>query len=161
TLTDAELKQLAAFRLDVVKSQRALRERQAELDTAQRTFAAAKRAADSSGAKVSPALKTQIAAVEKELPDITREMGTANAGRGGGGGGGGGGGAAGGGAPAGGGRGGRGGGRGAAPAGGTPPAGNAAPPGGQPAGGGAGASDQEQNPTAPTTPQTLQARLQT
>jgi len=153
TLTDAELKQLAAFRLDVVKSQRALRERQAELDTAQRTFAAAKRAADSSGAKVSPALKTQIAAVEKELADITREMGTANAGRGGGGGAGGGGPT--GGAPAGGGRGGRGGGgRGAAPAGGAPAS-------GQPAGGGAGASDQEQNPTAPTTPQTLQARLQT
>ena len=157
TLSDAELKQLAAFRLEVVKSQRALREKQAELDTAQRLFAAAKRAADSAGTKVSPELKTQIAAVEKELADITREMGTANAGRGGGGGGG----AGGGGAPAGGGRGGRGGGRGGAPAGTAPPAGRP-PAGAQGAGaGGAGASDQEQNPTAPTTPQTLQARLGT
>jgi photosystem II stability/assembly factor-like uncharacterized protein len=117
TLTDAELKQLYAFRLEVVKTQRSLREKQAQLDTAQRLLAAAKRAADSAGTKVTPELKTQIAAVEKELADITREVGAANAGRGGGGGGGGGGGAAGGG------RGGRGGGRGAAPAGeaGAPP----------------------------------------
>jgi len=153
TLTDAELKQLAAFRLEVVKNQRALRERQAELDSAQRLFTSAKRAADSSGAKVSPALQTQIASIEKELADITREMGTANAGRGGAGGPGGG--RAAGGAPVGGGRGARGG-RGGAPAGATPPAGEATPRGGAGA-----ASDQEQNPTAPTPPQTLQARLQT
>ncbi len=101
-----------------MKLQRDLRERQAQLDTAQRTLAAAKRAADSAGTKVTPELKTQIAAVEKELTDITREMGAAaggrgGAGRGGGGGGGGGALAAGGGAAGGGGRGGRGGGRGA------------------------------------------------
>ena len=51
TLSEAELKQLYAFRLDVVKTQRALREKQAQLDTAQRLFAAAKRAADSAGTK--------------------------------------------------------------------------------------------------------------
>src|SRR5205814_260051 len=74
-LNDAELKQLYAFRLDVVKTQRVLREKQAQLDTAQRVFATAKRAADSAGTKMTPELKTQLAAVEKELADITREMG--------------------------------------------------------------------------------------
>ena len=49
TLSDAELKQLYAYRLSVVKLQRGLRERQAQLDTAQRLYAAAKRAADSVG----------------------------------------------------------------------------------------------------------------
>src|SRR4029078_8920803 len=91
TLTDAELKQLYAFRLEVVKTQRSLREKQAQLDSAQRLLATAKRAADSAGTKVSPELKTQIAAVEKELADITREVGAPNAGRGGVGGGAGGG----------------------------------------------------------------------
>jgi photosystem II stability/assembly factor-like uncharacterized protein len=153
-LTDAELKQLYAFRLDVVKAQRSLREKQAQLDTASRLLAAAKRAADSAGTKVTPELKTQIAAVEKELADITREVGAAQNGRGGGGGGGGG-------AVGGGGRGGRGGGRGAAPAGATGAL-TTPPSGGPSAAGGAGAaSDQEQNPTAPTTPQNIQAKLAT
>ncbi len=150
-LTDAELKQLYAFRLDVVKTQRSLREKQAQLDTAQRMLAAAKRSADSAGTKFTPELKTQLAAVERELADITREVGAANAGRGGGGGGAGG-------AAGGGGRGGRGGGRGAAPAGeaGTPPN-----PAGAAGGAGAGPSDQEQNPAPPTTPQNIQAKLAT
>ena len=82
-LSDNDLKQLYAFRLGVVKLQRDLRERQAQLDTAERTLAAAKRAADSAGTKVSPELKAQIAAVEKELTDVTREMGSAAGGRGG------------------------------------------------------------------------------
>ncbi|MFI5228019.1 MAG: WD40/YVTN/BNR-like repeat-containing protein, partial [Gemmatimonadales bacterium] len=86
TLSDAELKQLYAFRLSVVKLQHDLRERQAQVDTAQRLLAAAKRAADSSGSKMSPELKTQLASVEKELADVTREIGTVPAGRGGGGG---------------------------------------------------------------------------
>jgi photosystem II stability/assembly factor-like uncharacterized protein len=156
TLSDAELKQLYAFRLDVVKVQRSLREKQAQLDTAQRLFAAAKRAADSAGTKITPELKTQLAAVEKELADITREMGTAAGGRGGGRGGPSGGGAggaiaAGGGA----GRGGRGG-RGGAP---VSQAGAQATPTAS-AGGGTPPED-EQNPTAPTTPQNLQAKLGT
>jgi hypothetical protein len=181
-LSDAELKGLYAFRLDVVKTQRALRERQAQLDTAQRTLAAAKRAADSAGTKITPELKTQIAAVEKELADITREVGAPNAGRGGGGGGGGGGfggfgggaatgaggafgggGAAGGALGVGGGRGGRGGG-GLGRAGG-PVAQSGAPTGERPSGPGAppvaGGADEEQNPIAPTTPQTIQAKLGT
>jgi photosystem II stability/assembly factor-like uncharacterized protein len=154
-LTDAELKQLYAFRLEVVKTQRSLREKQAQLDTLQRLVAATKRAADSAGTKITPELKTQLAAVEKELADITREVGAANTGRGGGGGGGGGAGGAG---PGGTGRGGRGGGggRGGAP---TGDAGAAANPAGGAAAG--GASDQEQNPVAPTTPQNIQAKLAT
>jgi photosystem II stability/assembly factor-like uncharacterized protein len=147
-LSDVELKQLYAFRLDVVKAQRSLREKQAQLDTAQRLFVAAKRAADSSEAKITPEVKTQMAAVEKELADITREMGAANGGRGGGGG------------AAGGGRGAGGGGRGGRGGGGAGAAGAAAPPAGR---GGApvGGIDEEQNPTAPTTPQNIQARLGT
>ena len=120
-------------------------------------LAAAKRAADSAGTKVTPELKTQLAAVEKELADITREVGAANAGRGGG-------------VAA------------VAAVVAQPVAADAAdevavgarrrrvsagaPP--NPAGpaGGAGAralapSDQEQNPAPPTTPQNIQAKLAT
>jgi hypothetical protein len=153
TMSEAELKQLYAFRLDVVKTQRTLREKQAQLDTAQRLLAAAKRAADSAGTKVTPELKTQLATVEKELADITREMGTPNAGRGGGGRGGP---PAGGAVATGGGRGGRGG-RGGAP---VTQAG-AATPAGAPAGGATPPVEDEQNPTAPQTPQNIQARLGT
>lgn len=164
TLADNDLKQLYAFRLGVVKLQRDLRERQAQLDTAERTLAAAKRAADSAGTKVSPELKAQIAALDKELSDITKDVGAAPGGRGGAGRGGPGGGLAGG--AAGGGRGGRGG-RGTAP-GGAAQAG--APAGDTPAGGSAGAaggaagtggSDQDQNPTGPIAAETIQARLGT
>jgi hypothetical protein len=186
-LSDAELKTLYAFRLNVVKTQIALRERQAQLDTAQRIFAAAKRAADSSLGKLTPQLTTQLAAVQKELAEITREIGAANAGRGGGGGGaagaargaalaGGATGAGGAAATGRGGRGGRGSGRGAAPAV-TPGAGAGAtqsggavngaasgttpPTGRPPANGGAVSADQDQNPAAPQAPQTIQARLGT
>ncbi|HVE35896.1 MAG TPA: hypothetical protein VNC18_20190 [Gemmatimonadaceae bacterium] len=166
TLTDAEQKQLYAFRLDVVKLQRELRERQAQLDTAQRALAAAKRTADSAGTKFTPELKTQLAAVEKELAEITRELGAANAGRGGRGGAGGGPGApalanaALGGGGAGGGRG-RGGGRGGAPVAqaGAPADGATAPASG--AAGAGVAGDQDQNPTGPTAPENIQAKLGT
>ncbi|MEO7084779.1 MAG: hypothetical protein ABI442_05875, partial [Gemmatimonadaceae bacterium] len=182
-MSEAETKQLYAFRLDVVKTQRTLREKQAQLDTAQRLYAAAKRAADTSASKMTPELTTQVAAVEKELAEITKEMGTAAGGRGGRGGGAGGppggpiangrnAGAAGaaGAPPANLGRGGRGGGRGgaalASPAGaatgGAPAIGapsNAVPVGGGT--GGNGGTDDAQNPGAPTAPQTIQAKLAT
>jgi photosystem II stability/assembly factor-like uncharacterized protein len=160
-LTDAELKGLYAFRLDVVKTQHALRDRQAQLDTAQRTLAAAKRAADSAGTKISPELKIQIAAVEKELADITHEIGAPTSGRGGFGGGGFGGGATGVGGALGGGRGGRGAGGGRA---GGLVTQSGAPASERPVSGVApvtGVADEEQNPTAPTTPQNIQAKLAT
>ncbi len=166
-LSDNDLKQLYAFRLGVVKLQRDLRDKQAQLDTAERTFAAAKRAVDSAGTKVSPELKAQIASVGKELSDVTREMGAAGGGRGGGGAGRGGFGGAGGAALAadgagaasgGGGRGGRGGGAGGRGAGGAPIAQAGAATGG--AGGGA-ATDQDQNPTGPVAAETIQAQLAT
>jgi len=138
-----------------------LRERQAQLDTAQRTLAAAKRAADSAGTKISPEPKTQIAAAEKELADITHEIGAPTVGRGGFGGGGFGGGAAGVGGALGGGRGGRGGGGGRV---GGPVTQSGAPAGERPVSGVApttGAADEEQNPTTPTTPQNIQAKLGT
>ncbi|HTE44959.1 MAG TPA: hypothetical protein VK636_06925 [Gemmatimonadaceae bacterium] len=161
-LSEAELKQLYAFRLDVVSAQRTLREKQAQLDTAQRLFTAAKRASDSAGTKITPELKTQLAAVEKEIADITREMGAAGGGRGGAGAGGG---------AAGGGRGGRGG-AGGVTAGGrgstiaqagtaSGPPGTVGTPAVAPAGGGAGGGDEEQNPVAATTPQNIQAKLGT
>jgi photosystem II stability/assembly factor-like uncharacterized protein len=140
TLSDADQKALFAYRLEVVKAQRALRDKQAQLDSAQRRLAAVKAAADSAGAKVPPEVKTRIAAVEKELADVTREMGAAQTGRGGGRGG----------APAGG-RGGRAGGGGRGAGGGGEARG----------GGGAAGGDQDQNPVAQTAPITIQARLQT
>ena len=166
TLADAELKQLYAFRLSVVKLQRDLREKQAQLDTAQRVLAAAKRAADSAGTRVTPELKSRIAAVEKELADVTRELGAPGGGRGGRGGfgagggfGGGAGGAAtplaGGGAPFGG-RGGRGGAptvaQSGAPTGESPTTTGTA---------GAAGGDQDQNPVGPTAAETIQAKLGT
>ncbi|HET7373033.1 MAG TPA: hypothetical protein VFJ20_06585, partial [Gemmatimonadaceae bacterium] len=173
TLADAELKQLYAFRLSVVKLQRDLREKQAQLDTAQRVLAAAKRAADSSGTKVTPELKARIAAVEKELADVTREIGAPGGGRGGRGGvgggagggfGGGGGGGFGGGAGlfAGGGPGGGRGGRSGAPT----VAQSGTPTGEPPAtsgtsGAGAAGGDQDQNPVGPTAAETIQAKLGT
>ncbi|HVX39368.1 MAG TPA: hypothetical protein VHB25_07310 [Gemmatimonadaceae bacterium] len=165
-LSDAELRQLYAFRLSVVKLQTRLRDEQARLDTVQRVAAAAKRAADTSGAKVTPELKTRIAALEKEVADLTKEIGAAGGGRGGRGGPGFGGAFARGGAagepqdqaaepPASGRAGGRGG-RGARA--GRPgvaqagaPASAAAPP----------ANEEDQNPTPSQTPQTLQAKLGT
>ena len=100
-LSEQELKQLYAFRLSLVRAQRALREAQAKADTTQRALADAKRAADAAGAKVSPALKQTIAALEKEMSEITAQIGGVGGGRGGRGGGGGGGGGRGGGVGAG------------------------------------------------------------
>ena len=162
TLSEAELKQLYAFRLGVMKLQRDLRERQAQLDTAQRVLAAAKRAADSSGAKVSAELTARIAAVEKELADVTRALGTPNGGRGGRGGFGG---AAGFGATAVAGRG-RGG-RSANALGGASvtqagaPARAESSANGGAAGAGTAGADQDQNPVGPSAPETIQAKLGT
>jgi len=164
-MSDAELKQLYAFRLDVVKQQRALREKQAQLDSVQRTFVAVKRAVDSAGTKATPELKAQVAAVDKELADITREMGTANGGGRGGRGGAGGpaGGAAGGAAAAAtggrgarGGRGGRGGATGTVAQAGAP---TGAPARGE--GGAAGGEQQQEEGAPPQTPQNIQAKLGT
>ena len=119
TLSDAEMKQLYAFRLSVVRLQRDLRERQAQLDSAQRVLASAKRAADSSGKKVSPELEARMSAAQREIAELTRELGSPNGGRGG---------------------------RGRI--------------GGQVAAGPSG-GDQDQNPIAPSAPETIQARLAT
>jgi len=131
-------------------------------------LAAAKRAADSSGAKVSPALRSRIDSVQAELAAVTRELGAANGGRGGRGGFGSFGGLGGfgglGSAPiAGSGRGGRGG-RGVENVvqSGAPSRESAAiaASAGQ-AAAGAAATDQDQNPIGPSAPETLQAKLGT
>ncbi|HTI65791.1 MAG TPA: hypothetical protein VL524_19840, partial [Gemmatimonadaceae bacterium] len=172
TLSDAEMRQLYAFRLSVVTLQRDLRERQAQLDTAQRVLAAAKRAADSSGTKVSPALRARIDSVQGELAAITRELGAPNGGRGGRGFGavgavggfgglGGPGGLGGLGATpiAGGGRGGRG--SANVVQSGAPSRETGASPRETAAGAGQAPTDQDQNPVGPSAPETLQARLGT
>jgi photosystem II stability/assembly factor-like uncharacterized protein len=87
-LTESELRQLYAFRLNLVRVQRVLREAQARADTAQRTLADAKRAADAAGTKVQPPLKEKLAALEKALQEIVGQMGGVGGGRGGRGGGG-------------------------------------------------------------------------
>jgi hypothetical protein len=104
-----------------------VRDAQGKVDSAQRTLADVKRATDSAKATVPEAARKEIAALEKELTEVTAQIGGGGRGGrgggagafGGGGGGAGGGGAGGGGAGAvgggrGGGRGGRGGGAGAA-----------------------------------------------
>jgi hypothetical protein len=160
-MSDADLKALYAFRLDVTKLQRTLREQQAELDTVQRAFAAAKRAADSSGTTISPELKAQIASVEKEIADVNRELGSAAGGRGGFGGFGAFG-AFGGAATTG--RGVAGAGRGGAGAGRGGPGGRGATiatQAGQPTTGNAPPVEDEQTPTQQQTPQNIQTRLGT
>jgi len=85
-LTVAELKQLYQFRLEVVQFQRSLRAKQAMVDTVQRAIADARRAADSAGTKLPEAAKAELAALEKEMTELVREIGTvAGGGRGGGG----------------------------------------------------------------------------
>jgi len=137
-LTVTELKQLNQYRLSVVAFQRTLREKQAQADTAQRKFAELKRSADSATAKLSDDQKKELAAIEKEFQELTREVGgAAGGGRGG--------------------AGGRGaaGGRGGAPAG-SPPAGGAAA-------GGATATPpiDDQGPPPEQTTLTVQAKFAT
>jgi photosystem II stability/assembly factor-like uncharacterized protein len=139
-LADGELRQLNQYRLSVARLQRDLREKQARLDSAQRSLADIRRAAADTS-KVPAAARQELVAIEKELNDIVAQMGTAGGGRGFGGGGGGGGGAAGG-------RGGRG---GPGAAGGAGGAGGA----GDPTLGG----DDQSGAPPPTPVQTIQARL--
>jgi hypothetical protein len=126
-----------------VAFQRSLREKVAQTDTAQRRFADMKRTADSATSRLNDALKAELAAIEKEFQEITREIGGGAGGGGRGAGGGGGRGAA----PPAGGRGGGAGGAAGAPAGG----------GGA---GGAGGGD-DQNPAPENTTFTIQQRAGT
>jgi hypothetical protein len=108
TLTEAELRQLYGFRVSVASFERTFRERQARADSAERRFAAVRRAADASLSKLTPDAKAKLTALTKEMGEIIAEVGAPpGGGRGGRGGrGGAGGGRAGDGAPADGGRGG-------------------------------------------------------
>jgi photosystem II stability/assembly factor-like uncharacterized protein len=133
-LSDRELRELFAFRMNIVRFQRTLAEKRAQVDTAQRRFADLKRAADSAGAKVPAAVKTELAAIEKEFTDLVAQVGAVGGGRGGAGGG-------------------RGGGRGAAAAG-SGRAGGAA-------GGSVTAEDDQNAPPPVQSTQTLQGRFGT
>ncbi|MCA2985676.1 WD40/YVTN/BNR-like repeat-containing protein [Gemmatimonas sp.] len=81
TMSVAQLQQLDAFRLEVVKFQRQVTEAQSSADSVVRTFNAVKTAATADSAKLTPALRTQLADVEKALATFTREIGSGMAGR--------------------------------------------------------------------------------
>ena len=152
-LTDAELRQLYAFRLNAVRAQAALAQRLAQLDSAQRAVADARTAMGEDSASVPAATRAELAAIEQELTALVTAFGATAGGGGGGGGGrggrgarGGGGGDAAGAA--------RGGGAGGARGGGAGRAGGAGR-------GGGGADEEEEEEGVPNPPEptrTLQAR---
>ena len=163
-MTDADLKQLYAFRIGLAKFQRDLRDKAALADTVRRALAQAKQAADSAKAPLPADVKTEITALEKEMTEITAQIGSvAGGGRGAGGGGAGGGGAAGGRGAGGGGRGGRGAGAGvaAANAGGVAAVAGAAGVAGatDSLGGGRGSGDEQTTPPVTPSTTTIQARV--
>lgn len=84
-LTTAELKTLYTYRLDLARFQRSVRDAQAKVDTIQRALADAKRATDSAKTPLAEAPKAELAALEKEMADVTLQIGSAGrGGRGGG-----------------------------------------------------------------------------
>jgi photosystem II stability/assembly factor-like uncharacterized protein len=135
-LTDAELRQLYAFRLNTVRIQTSLNQRLAQLDTAQRTIADARTAIGEDTSRVPAATRAELAAIERELTGFTTTLGNPPAAGGGGGRGRGAGG---------GGRGGRGGGRGAIGAGGGRGGAGGARGGGGGRGGGDDDDDDEES----------------
>ncbi len=74
-LTELELKSLDAARLRVVQFQRSLTTMQNKADSVSRRIADMRRAADSNATKLTPELKTELAALEKSLAEVTRDIG--------------------------------------------------------------------------------------
>jgi photosystem II stability/assembly factor-like uncharacterized protein len=81
TMTVAELQSLDAFRLEVVKFQRQVSDAQSAADSTVRTFTETKKAATADSTKLTAALRTQLADVEKALDAFTREIGAGPAAR--------------------------------------------------------------------------------
>jgi hypothetical protein len=77
----AQLQQLDAFRLEVVKFQRQVTDAQSSADSVVRQFNGVKTAASADSGKLTSALRAQLAAVEKTLATFTREIGSGMAGR--------------------------------------------------------------------------------
>jgi photosystem II stability/assembly factor-like uncharacterized protein len=80
-LDGSELRALDGFRLQVVAFQRRVADAQTLVDSVVRSYGAAKKAADSAGTKVTPAMKEQLAAIEKTLGELVREVGASPASR--------------------------------------------------------------------------------
>ncbi len=86
-MTVAELKTLYSYRVDLAAFQRAVRDAQAQVDTAQRAVAQIKQATDTNKVKVPDTARHELEAITKELAEVTLEIGGgARGGRGGGGG---------------------------------------------------------------------------
>ena len=81
TMSLGQLQELDAFRLEVVKFQRTVTEAQNAADSTSRRFADVKKAATADSAKLTPALRTQMADVEKVLAGFTKEIGAGMGGR--------------------------------------------------------------------------------
>lgn len=137
-LADAELRQLNDFRLAVARLTGTLREQQAALDSLRDQLGPMRQASDSAADRVPQATRDELAAIERELDELTTQLGAAGGGRGGG----------------------RGGDAGGAGRGGR---GGAARGGGAGAAGRGGADDdEEQNAPPPAPPmQSVQQRLAT
>jgi hypothetical protein len=81
TMSLGQLQELDAFRLEVVKFQRTVTEAQNAADSTARRFADVKKAATADSAKLTPALRAQMADVEKALAAFTKEIGAGMGGR--------------------------------------------------------------------------------
>ena len=81
TMSVAALRALDGFRLEVVTFQRQVTEAQSAADSTTRRFGDVKKAATADSAKVTGAMRTQLADVEKVLNGFAREIGAGPAGR--------------------------------------------------------------------------------
>jgi photosystem II stability/assembly factor-like uncharacterized protein len=81
TMSGGELRSLDAFRLEVITFQRKVTEAQNSADSTIRSFASLKQVATKDSAKLTPALKDQLASIDKVLSGFTREIGATPAAR--------------------------------------------------------------------------------
>jgi hypothetical protein len=81
TMSQGELQSLDAFRMDVVRFQKSVTDAQTAADSTMRKFADVKKAATADSAKLTPALKAQMASVDKVLSTFTTEIGATPAAR--------------------------------------------------------------------------------
>lgn len=81
TMSQEQLVALDRFRLEVIKFQREITAAQNAAESTQRRFADVRKAATTDSAKLTPALRQQLADVEKTLSTFTREIGATVAAR--------------------------------------------------------------------------------
>jgi hypothetical protein len=80
-MSEGELKSLDAFRFKVVQFQKSITAQQTRGDSVVARFAEMKKAADANAAKLTPELKQNLAAIDKELASYVKEVGQAAASR--------------------------------------------------------------------------------